>query len=158
MGASVARWSNRLRRFIGDQPGTAAAVMCSLTACNRVDIELELDGDIHVLPNANNLTVVKNPNIASGLKLDLDIRPDDGTLCLVGVYGQGRIGLCRTFPSFYTGSVTSMPSVFLKQCRSVTIRSQQQQEIEFDGDPRGFLPAHVELMPGALRLIGGAHE
>ncbi|MFC1586903.1 diacylglycerol/lipid kinase family protein [Planctomycetota bacterium] len=158
MGASVARNSNRLRRFLGDRLGTAVAVLMAVTVNNRVDLELEIDGETHSLPKINNLSIVKNPHIASGLKLKLDIQPDDGKLWLVGLQGKGRVGLCRTLPGFYSGSVTRGAGIYLNTCKRVTIQSQENQEIEFDGDPKGFLPIRIELLPKALNLIGDSYE
>ena len=153
MGASVARHSNRWRRFAGDAVGTAAALVRTLMAGRRVDLTLEIDGQAHSLTRVNNLTVAKNPHIASGLKLQLDLRPDDGTLCVLGLHGRSRTGLCTLLPRFYSGSIVEDPNVFLKPCRAVAVSSPDAQEIEFDGDPRGFLPAHIEIAPKALNLI-----
>jgi len=158
MGASVARRSNGWRRFVGDRLGTAAAVLWTLMATSRVDLELEIDGEVRPLPKTNNLTVAKNPYLASGLKLGLDVRPDDGTMWLVGLQGRGRAGLCKVVPRFYSGSVTSVPDVLLTRCRSVLVRARDPLEIEFDGDPRGYLPVRIELMPKCLNLIGDVNE
>ena len=158
MGASVARRSNRWRRFLGDKLGTAAAVLRTLMANRLVNLDLEIDGETRHLPKTNNLSMAKNPYLASGLKLNLELRPDDGQMWLVGIHGKSRIGMCRILPGFYSGSVAGAPDVFLKSCRRVTVRSQAPQEIEFDGDPRGFLPVHIEVLPKTLNLIGGSDE
>lgn len=159
MGAAVARYSNRWRRFTGDTVGTAASVVRALAVNARVDLDLNIDGQTHRLEQTNNLTIAKNPYLASGLKLALDVQPDDGRLWLVGVHGKGRLGMCGLVPKFYSGTVTHAPSIFLQPCSSVTVRSSQRQEIEFDGDPRGFLPARIEIVPEGLNLIcpGGLH-
>lgn len=158
MGASVARYSNCIRKFAGDKLGTGVAVIGTLLLNCAIDLELDIDGKRCSLPKTNNLSVLKNPYIASGLKLNLKLKPDDGQMCIVGVHGKSRIGLCRTLPGFYSGTVTSAPDIFLKSCSRVSIHSRKPQEIEFDGDPRGFLPAEIEIKPRALKLIGGSNE
>ena len=158
MGASVARHSNRWRRFVGDAVGTAAALVRTLMAGRRADLTLEIDGQAHFLTRVNNLTIAKNPHIASGLKLKLDLRPDDGILSVLGLCGRGRTGLCTLLPRFYTGSITAHPDVFQRSCRAVAVSSRDKQEIEFDGDPRGFLPVRIEIAPKALNLIVPRHE
>lgn len=158
LGASVARISNRLRPYIGDLPGTAVAVMCTLFSCKPVDLELVIDGEKVFLPEINNMTLAKNPNIASGLKLELDVRPDDGVLFLVGVHKKSFSGLCGLLPYFYTGTVTKRRDIFMRSCRRVGISSVDKTEVEFDGDPRGFLPLEVEIIPKALDLMGGIYE
>jgi diacylglycerol kinase family enzyme len=158
MGASIARTANRWRRRLGDAPGTALGACGAILRNRRVDLELTVDGERLLLAATNNLSVVKNPHLASGLKLGLDLAPDDGRLWLAGIAGYGRIGLCRLLPGFYSGRVTARPGLLLRPCRTVVIRSAQEQEIEFDGDPRGALPCRIELLPRALRLVGGIHD
>ncbi|MCX6344155.1 MAG: diacylglycerol kinase family protein [Armatimonadetes bacterium] len=158
MGASVARFANKWRRYLGDSLGTGAGVIYTLAKNARVDIDLNIDGNICCLPGVNNLTIAKNPYIASGLKLALDISADDGKLCVFAMHGQGRMGVIRLLPKFYSGSVTGAKGMFLQECRSVTVTSKESTEIEFDGDPRGYLPVSIEILPQALTLIGGSNE
>lgn len=158
MGASVARFANKWRRRFGDVVGTGAGVVCAVARNDRPDVDLEIDGNTRRLPKLNNLTIAKNPHIASGLKLQLDLLPDDGKLAIVAVRGKGRAGILRMLPKFYSGSVTTEAGVLVEECGSVVVSSKEPVEIEFDGDPRGFLPARIELLPKALTLIGGTNE
>ncbi len=158
LGAAVASFSNRARRFTGDRLGTLVAVLRAFGVCESLDLELEIDGETRLLPKTNNLSVVKNPHIASGLKLNLGLEPDDGRMSVVGVHGKGRFGLLRGLPGFYSGQVVARPDVFVRNCSTICIRSSSKQQIEFDGDPRGFLPAYVEIMPQALNLVGASNE
>ncbi|MDD3925967.1 MAG: diacylglycerol kinase family protein [bacterium] len=155
LGASVARCANRWRRYLGDVPGTGASLLRALLANRRVDLELVIDGEEVSLPQVNNLSVVKNPYLASGLRLQLDVGRNDGTLYLVSIAGRSRTGMCRAIPAFYSGAVAGMPGVLVRKCRSVQVTAGQMQEIEFDGDPRGFLPVAIDIRPQALALIGG---
>jgi diacylglycerol kinase family enzyme len=98
--------------------------------------------------------VLKNPYIASGLRLNVDVAPDDGRLWLAAIHGKGRLGLCDIVPGFYTGRAAGRPDLFLRPCARVSIRAAGPVEVEFDGDPRGRLPVSIEVRPKALRLIG----
>jgi diacylglycerol kinase family enzyme len=158
MGPAVARYANRWRRYLGDALGTGAAVFRSLLINRRVDFELNIDGKDISLPRTNNLSILKNPHIASGLKLDIDIQPDDGRLFIMGMHSKSRLGLCSLMPRFYTGSAAKSPGVLLQPAHSVTVNAQVKTEIEFDGDPRGYLPAHMTVLPRALNLIGCNYE
>jgi diacylglycerol kinase family enzyme len=158
MGASVARYANKWRRRLGDIPGTGTGVIRAIALNARVDVDLGIDGVMRRLPAVNNLTIAKNPHIASGLKLRLDLRPDDGKLAVIAIHGRGRAGILRLLPKFYSGSVATAMDIFATECRSITVTSQEPQEIEFDGDPRGYLPARIDLLPRALTLIGGSYE
>jgi diacylglycerol kinase family enzyme len=160
LGAAVARWANRWRPRVGDGAGTGMAVVRAILFSRPVDLDLAVDGTDHALSQVNNLSVLKNPHIASGLKLNTERRPDDGRLTLVAVHGQSRLGLCALLPGFYSGRASGAKALFVTECSRVSIRSagEPAPEIEFDGDPRGRLPADIRIVPRALQLIGGAHE
>ncbi len=158
MGAAIARSANRWRRYLGDAFGTAMAVIRAIVFSAPVDLDVEVDGVRQSLPRVNNLSILKNPYIASGLRINLDIKPDDGRMVLASVNNRSRIGLCTLMPGFYSGKAARANGVLLKHCQEVNIRSAGIQEIEFDGDPRGYLPAVVRVLPAALNLVGGYHE
>lgn len=153
LGAAVARQSNRTRRYLGDACGTGLAVLRALAVKKPADLELEIDGDRLTLAAVDNLTVAKNPHIASGLRLNLDLAPADGRLWALGVHGKSRAGLLALVPGFYSGGVVSNPGIFLRSCRKINISAAGPREVEFDGDPRGLLPAEIELLPKAYELI-----
>lgn len=157
MGADIARYANRWRGTIGDVPGTALAAIYTMLAHRTVDLEIEADGEQFTLAGVNNLTVAKNPFLASGLQLKLALTPDDGGLWLVGIHGHTRGGMFRVLPRCYSGTVTGIAGVHVRRCTAVTIRAAAAQEIEFDGDPRGYLPVRIEVLPRALALIGGTY-
>ena len=154
MGAAVARRANRWRKYLGDTCGTGLAVVSAIAQNPRVDLDLVIDGEEHSLRGVNNLFVLKNPYIASGLRLNFPLEPADGKLVVAAIHGKGRLGLLSVFPKLYSGEANNVPGLFVKECRSVEIRSAKPCEVEFDGDPRGWLPARIELLPSALDLIG----
>ncbi|NQT59520.1 MAG: hypothetical protein HQ557_11120 [Bacteroidetes bacterium] len=154
MGAIVARRANRWRKRLGDTPGTWAAVVSAIIENPRVDIDLILDGETYSLHNVNNLFVLKSPFIASGLRLNFPLSPTDGKLVVAAIHGKGRMGLLKTLPAMYSGNATDSSGLFTKECRIVEISSPAIQELEYDGDPRGWLPARIEIIPKALDLIG----
>ncbi|MBT3381884.1 MAG: hypothetical protein HN742_04280 [Lentisphaerae bacterium] len=157
MGAAVARMANRSRWLLGDTLGTAQAVVRAVLAHRTHSIDFALDGDKLTLTQVNHVFVVKNPFIASGLKLDLEIAPDDGRLYFVGIHGFGRAQLLRSLPRFYDGTITSTENVIVRECSRVGASCSRPVGLEFDGDPRGCLPIDVALLPKALKLIGSDH-
>lgn len=156
LGARLARTSNRLRRYVGDLLGTGLAAVDAIAGLSPVPLEVVADGVAWPMAPVNNLSILKNPLLASGLRVNVDLRPDDGRLWLVGVHGRSRAGLIGLLPGFYSGRAVQRVGVLLKSCATVKIRAEQPCEIEFDGDPRGFLPAEIRILPRALNLIGGA--
>ncbi len=158
MGAAIAGFANRWRRRLGDVLGTGTGALAAIARNARVDLDLVVDGEPMSLKSVNNLTIAKNPHIASGLKLRLDLTPSDGKLFIVGIFGKSRLGQIGLLPRFYNGSASTAPGVLVRECRFIEVTSSQPQRIEFDGDPRGFLPVRIEILPKALSLIGGAND
>lgn len=158
MGASVARYANRIRRYLGDSIGTGAAVLKTVFSCRPPDLDLVVDTEQVSLTQVNNLSVIKNPYLASGLKLDLDISPDDGNMWVMGLCGKDRLRMTWLLPRCYTGSIVHVPGVYLKKVRTVRIASPNPCEVEFDGDPRGCLPVKIEMLYRALQLTGAFYE
>lgn len=156
LGAPVARLSNRLRRFLGDRLGTGVAVVHALAVAHPMELEGEVDGQPVVWPAVNNFSILKNPFMASGLRLNMSAEPDDGRLWLVAIQGKSRWGLCVLLPAFYSGRAVEDPAVSIRSCSHIRLSAREKCEIEFDGDPRGFLPAEIRVLPGALNLIKGA--
>lgn len=158
LGAAVARFANRWRKVLGDRLGTGLAVVRAIVRSLPVDLELDVDGERLSLPRVNNLSVLKNPYLASGLRLNADLRPDDGKLVLAAVHGKSPAGLCALLPGFYSGRAAASGAVLMRPCCSVNVRSAGPADLEFDGDPRGFLPAEIRILPRALDLIGACVE
>ncbi len=153
LGAGVAERSNRLRRAMGDRAGTALAVLWTVTTTRPIRLDIEIDTVPIRLDHVNHLAILKNPWIASGLRLDIDRTPDDGRLTVVAITGRTRAGLCRLLPAFYKGSAIRAPGVFVRSGGRVSVRADTPVAVEFDGDPHGSLPADIAVQPQALDLI-----
>ena len=154
LGGMIARRANRFRRFLGDRLGTGLAAVMTLIRTSAVDLSLEAEGNVHDVHACNNISILKSPFIASGLKLDLELLPDDGNLCVVAVSGKSPLGMLNLLPGFYSGQAVHDPAVQIWRCRSLTVRGPVTTEVEFDGDPRGFLPVTIEILPRSLSLLG----
>ena len=154
LGAEVARVSNRIRKFTGDTLGTCLALIRAIAVLKPMGLELEVDGSHLSISGVNNLSIIKNPYIASGLRLNLGLSADDGRLALFAVHGKSRLSILSALPGFYSGKAAGRKDVFYRECSRVTITCSEKREIEFDGDPKGFLPVAIKILPEALNLIG----
>ena len=158
MGSVVASTSNILRRWCGDRLGTFLGVIRALGSCKPVDMEVCVGESQRRVRRVNNLTIAKNPHIASGLKINLALAPDDGQLAVVTLAGRSRLGVVRDLPGFYSGDVASREGVGVELGQRVAVRADVACEVEFDGDARGMLPVEVEVMPRAIQLLGASDE
>jgi len=154
LGPEVARVSNRLRKLTGDTLGTCLALIRAISVMKPMDLDLKVDGLSLSHSGVNNLSILKNPYIASGLRLNLDLSVDDGKLALFIVQGKSRLSIFSVLPGFYSGKAVKRKDMFCQVCSHVTIACSEEREIEFDGDPKGFLPVEIKILPKALNLIG----
>jgi diacylglycerol kinase family enzyme len=153
LGAAIARGANTgLRRRWGDFFGTFLSLLGAVGSYRPPTFTVRIDGQEERLPKVFNLFVGKNPYIASGIRLDLNMGPDDGRMFFLPLHGLSRFRLLGLLPRVYTGSlIREFPPRF---CRTVEILDGGlADEVEYDGDPQGRLPACIDLLPRALALV-----
>ena len=91
---------------------------------------------------------------AVGLRILRDARFDDGLLdlCVFPCKWQG--GLLLHSANTLLKIHPERRSVIYRRCRKIEIRSAKKtMRMQIDGDPGGFLPAKIEVCPGALHLL-----
>ncbi len=156
IGALVARRANRWRPWLGDTAGTGLALIAALASrFPTLAVTLD-DAPPRRLTRCCNLAVAKNPFIASGIRLGLATQPDDGRAAVVAIHATGRAALLRRLPALYRGGMASLAGAFAATATAVRIDAESPCRVEFDGDPRGWLPAAIRIVPRALRLLGGS--
>ena len=117
---------------------------------------MTVDGSETVLDKVLNVTVGKNPFLASGLKLDIDVSPSDGGMFLFAVCGMGRVRFLLSLRRLYSGAIARDRRCRLEHGVS-RVRVEplgRPVEAEFDGDPAGTCPVEISLLPRAIQLIG----
>ncbi|NLI76361.1 MAG: hypothetical protein GX442_07965 [Candidatus Riflebacteria bacterium] len=153
LGAAVARGANSgLRRRFGDLPGTLLSLVGAIARYGTPTFRLRLDGHDLAFPRLFNLFVGKGPRVASGIKLAVDIAPDDGRFYVLALHSLTKARLLALLPQVYTGRITRrFPPLFGRHLE--ILPCPEAPEVEYDGDPRGFLPAEIGLLPRALALV-----
>lgn len=155
LGAGIAARANRLRPRLGDFAGTLLASVATIAARRAWRARLVVDGQELAVPPVLNITVGKNPHLAGGLKLDVEIDGDDGRLYVFALCGIDRARFLCALPRVYSGSITRDPRFLLIRAASVRIESPDGTvPTEFDGDPAGWCPAEITVIPQAVQLIG----
>ena len=153
LGSEISRFANKYRGILGDTLGTALGVCKSIFLFTLFDAKINIDNKIYKFQKVNHIIIIKNPYLASGLKLNLNIRPDDGKMYILVIYDKTRIQSLKLIQDFYSGNIVNDNSIFLCECTSVVVEASPIQEMEFDGDPRGLTKASFELYPNKLPLI-----
>lgn len=155
LGANVADYANRWRKYFGDKLGTALGVIKAIISMNPFKCNFEIDNESFIFKDVNHIFVVKNPYIASGLKLNLDLKPSDGKMFVVIMHGFSRISLLKNINSLYKGDIVKHPNLFIKECLDIEILPECIQKLEFDGDSYPSSNIYkIKLLPKKLSLIG----
>ena len=153
LGAATAAFANIWRARLGDTAGTGLGLIRAMLTHQPFACCLVADGERLSFTSVNHVIVLKNPYIASGLRLSVPASPDDGLMHLVVIHGYSRPGLLGLARRLYSGHWANLPGVFIRRCREVALESTPGQSLEYDGDPRGSTPAAVSLLPGVLSLV-----
>ncbi len=153
LGAQVADFANKWRSVWGDFLGTGMGLIKSILYHQPFSSKLSIDGQSYLFQDTAHIIILKNPFIASGLKINLNIEPTDGKIFIVVITAKSKIEMMTLIKSFYTGEVFEKENIFIKQAKEVIIDTKPRQEVEYDGDPHGYTRAKFKILKEELPLI-----
>ncbi len=155
LGPLIATKANsRYRKYLGDFLGTLSASVISLINFKGIDLKIKIDGQKVDFEKLINLTVGKDPYLASGMRIFSDIAPDDGRLYILSIKKASFISLIANIYKLYIGDFLKVKGTCIEYGKEVEIDCDTQNIfVEFDGDVRGYLPARIEVIPKALEVI-----
>ncbi|HOX53832.1 MAG: diacylglycerol kinase family protein [Candidatus Omnitrophica bacterium] len=155
LGPLIAGKANsRFRKYLGDFLGTLTAFLVSLASLKKFNLEIDIDGQANQFSRLINLTVGKDPFLASGMRVFSKIRPDDGKLYIFSAAITSSLRFLANIPKLYCGDFLRYDGAKINYGQKVKINyCQNYPQVEFDGDVKGYLPAMVEVIPKALEVI-----
>ena len=89
----------------------------------------------------------------SGMRLAPRAKVDDGKLDVVILRNASRWQMFRLFAKVFDGSHVDMPCVEYYQVRSLSIRSDDREPLDLDGEIKGTTPVSIQTIPGAVRFF-----
>jgi len=98
------------------------------------------------------------PRYALGLPLARGAEPDDGRLDLYVFERPGLLRLARYLWAVWRGRQHLLPDYQHRSVRRVRLWSERPAPVQTDGDPAGWLPASLEVVPQALTLVVGKDQ
>lgn len=157
LGPLIASKANaRHRKYLGDFLGTLCALIGSLIQFKGLYLKIKIDGKEMNLRRLLNLTVGKDPYLASGMRVFNEIMPDDGRLYILSVQQRPLVSVLTNINKLYNGNFLAYEGAHIAYGREVDIECDLEKiPIEFDGDTKGYLPARVEVISKALEVIVG---
>lgn len=157
IGAAVARAANAgLRTFGGDRGGTLLALVKAFFRYRPSTFTVEQDGVTHLHDGAVALSIGRTSHIASGIRVVLDRPLDPNELYLMAVTNVGLTDIPRCLTKLYGGRVLTEDRNFqLLRVKSLVVPGGEfNNEVEFDGDPQGWLPCRIGVAAQPVVLVG----
>jgi len=154
LGPSIASKSNnRYRAYLGDFLGTLLATLVSLAQHQKITLAIKIDGNKQKLDNLINLTIGKDPYLASGMRVPVTVPDNDGKFYYMSLQSASKLKLLSQLWRVYWGNILDYQGAALGRCEKMVISSDKPGMVEFDGDVRGYLPITIEVIPGAIKLL-----
>ena len=154
LGAEVARTSNRIRKYSGDLFGTLYALVRAFRSFEPADLYAESDGIEGNIKDIQNISVGRTRYIASGIKAGEGIGPEDDGFYMVTISGITLKDVPQFIRSIYSGKLKYSKKITAGHVSELYLESHfRTVEVEFDGDPAGFLPCSFRVAEASIGLL-----
>ncbi|AET67673.1 sphingosine/diacylglycerol kinase-like enzyme [Desulfosporosinus orientis DSM 765] len=156
IGAAVAKDANSgIRKYLGDFAGTLVSVIKNLLTYRGREFTLCIDGKEQVFNKAFNIFVGKTMYIASGIKVKKHLNLNDRRFYILVIHSIGLVNWLPVLRKLYSGKeFGDSRTMSLQYAEKIEVYgSRHNNRLEFDGDPRGFLPCVIETACDPLELI-----
>jgi diacylglycerol kinase family enzyme len=159
LGAQLARLANGgIRKYAGDFLGTLVSLLRVITGYRPHHLQVTLDGQQKTVTQSYNISVGKTFYIASGIKVRHSLREQDNRFYVLSVSHLSCARLIPVLWSLYSGRpITRSNYLSLDYALDITLSAgKESTDVEFDGDPAGHCPCHIDTATDPLDLIVGA--
>lgn len=156
LGAAVARRANGgIRGILGDSLGTFIALLRTLISYKPQDFMICCEGKKEQILNVYNISIGRTFYIASGIKVKNDLKNGDNSFYKMIVRKLKFWHLPGIIRQVYSGKqIINNEMISLDYLKTVEVfGNSKNPEVEFDGDPAGFLPCYISMAEDDLELI-----
>ncbi len=155
LGADAAARINRSSKALGGFVSYFKGAVRSIVAFKPWDITVTVDA-APVFDGSAAMVVFANARyFAGGMKVAPEASICDGLLDIFVLEGVGkRAMLTSLLPRVYRGRHIGQPGVIHLRGSAATITCAAGMLLEVDGEQVGRTPVTVDIMPGALRVVG----
>ncbi len=140
-----------VRRTFGQLSYIVTALALAL-GLRGTRVTLDVDGRVH-RRRALMIVVTNIPLYGQWWRLAPQAQLDDGELELYIFKGSKTLDALRQFVLLALGKHRGDPSVDVYNGRLITIRAEKRLPLHLDGDPAGYTPLTIEVVPKALRVV-----
>jgi diacylglycerol kinase (ATP) len=148
----VNRFANERVRKLTGSLAYIGSLLCCLRDYRPEPLEITADGE-SFSGEVVFAIVGNNSSYGGSIRLAPRAKLDDGLLDVCIVPWMSRLEFLRWIPRAYRGEHLRHPRIKYFQARRITLRSTTRMELFGDGEFLQELPATIEVIPRALRVI-----
>lgn len=133
--------------------GTSMLRAAMESPATEVVVQLDDEHERHL--TVANFCIANGRYFGGGMKIAPEAKLTDGRFDIVSIGELGARKILTNAPRIYLGSHLSMDEVHHTLARRVGARAAHNDElvaIEIDGELPGYLPATIQILPGALKV------
>ena len=150
--STVTRYANEHARWLKGSLAYTWSLLRCLPEYRPQQLEIIADGR-SFSEEVLFAVVGNNASYGGGIRLAPRARLDDGILDVCIVPYLSRLELLRWVPRAYRGEHLHHPRIKYLQARKITLSAASRMELFGDGEFLQELPATIEVLPRALRVI-----
>lgn len=156
LGAKLAQSANSgIRKYLGDFLGTFLCLLKIISTFNSTDYQVHINGKSAELKNMYNVSVGLTTYIASGIKVYRDKKNPDDEFYLLKTSNINMKNIIGLLFKVYSGKeFKNTPYISIEYAKNISFSpNRDNPQVEFDGDPAGFLPVTIEIAKDRLPLL-----
>lgn len=155
IGGEVVWQVNRNTKALGGFFSYCWGALRALFTYSDRTMRIDIDGEVREQA-VKEIIIANGCYDGGGMHVAPKARLDDG---LFDIYIIGPIALwdaLRSLPLIYRGGLESRPDVVsFTRGKIIRVESPEQTKINTDGEVPGILPATIEMLPRAIRVLTG---
>jgi diacylglycerol kinase (ATP) len=152
--SEVNETANDARVRIGATGTYVVSILKTLAKFEPAGFRVELDDEVLEL-SAMLVVVANSVSYGGGMRVTPRASVVDGVLDLCIVEAMTIPAFLRAFPRVFRGTHVSHPKIRMARSTTVRVEADRRVQVYADGERVGPLPAHFEVLPGALPLVVG---
>lgn len=155
LGGLVGEHVNRRSKALGGFMTFYVGVITALMAYTWPKMRVTVDGKVVKEGKMLEVIAANGEFDGGGMHVAPHARLDDGLLEMYAMGNIGRLGSFANSLRIYKGTHDQHEEVIYLRTPSVRVDSDERVIVSPDGELAGFLPATVEIVPKAVRMVVG---
>jgi diacylglycerol kinase (ATP) len=153
LGGEVDERVNRTSKVFGGFISFIWATLISILIYDKKRIHLKVDGGFNQTVVSWNVAVANGQYHGGGMWVAPNARVDDGVFHVTVIGDFTLPAVFWNLPKLYNGKLLLHEKVRTLVGKRIEASSEQRVLLDVDGEQPGQLPATIEMVPRALRLI-----